>query len=113
MHHETALEVAGNAFVPAHGEEQQGNHATVAVPGGQDVFGNVFQRGILSGRCPGIGRVDVREQGLGLLVGVVNALRQRIGQGLDTIRKDDVFLPLGRIGLIQVRRGVVGLDVGL
>ena len=73
VHHQTALPSGGNPFVAAHRDEQQCHLAAVAVVVRQDIFGNILNCGIVSGRCPRECLVDPGVDRLGLKVRVLDA----------------------------------------
>ena len=73
VHHQTALPSGWNPFVAAHRDEQQCHLAAVAVVVRQDIFGNILNCGIVSGRCPRECLVDPGVDRLGLKVRVLDA----------------------------------------
>lgn len=73
VHHQAALPSGRNPFVAAHRDEQQRHLAAVAVVVRQDIFRNILDCGIVSGRCPRECLVDPGVDRLGLKVRVVDS----------------------------------------
>ena len=112
MHHQAALPPGRNAFVAAHRDEEQRHLAAVAVTVRQDIFRNIPDRGVVSGRRPRERPVDPGVDRLRLKVRVVDAGCDRVSGCLDPLGEDHMLLPFGGIFLILRIRDIVGQHFG-
>ena len=112
LHHEAALEVGRDARNATQGNEEQRHLAAIAMTVVEHIFRDVVDGRILARRGPREVIVHPAEDATGLQVGIVLALCQIVSQLAQAGRENDVAVALGRVASVELRRGVVGQDVG-